>query len=412
MDNERRALPEGWEWHELLEVASKTKYPIGDGDHGQIKPSMYTNSGIPYIRVADISEGEIKKEKLVYISKDIHEKNLKSELHPDDIIISKTGATIGKVAIIPNEIPLANTTSSVGKITLDKTKMIPKFLVYFMNTSFFQNQMWSVSFKSAQPGFNIINLKKFNIVVPPLPTQRRIVSILEKAEETKRLRAQADELTNRLLQSVFLEMFGDPATNPKGWTLFKCKEVCQSITVGIVIRPASYYVPSGVPALRSLNIKEYGINLEKLVFISEEDNNSKLSKSIIKEHDVLIVRTGYPGTACVVPEELDGVNCIDLIIARPNQRIVESNYLCAYFNSSSGKNQTLSFQTGIAQKHLNVGAVNRTLIPVPPLPLQQKFARVVEKVESMRQSQNQSKQQIEDLFNTMMQKAFRGELET
>lgn len=185
-----RTPPEGWKWCEILEVAAKTKYPIGDGDHGQIKPSMYTNSGIPYIRVADISKGEIKKEKLVYISKEIHEKNLKSELHPDDIIISKTGATIGKVAIIPDEIPLANTTSSVGKITLDKNKMIPTFLFYFMNTSFFQNQMWSVSFKSAQPGFNIIDLKKFKILVPPLPTQRHIVSILEKAEETKRLRAR------------------------------------------------------------------------------------------------------------------------------------------------------------------------------------------------------------------------------
>lgn len=67
------------------------------------------------------------------------------------------------------------------------------------------------------------------IPLPPLPTQRRIVSILEKAEETKKLRAQADELTDRLLQSVFLEMFGGPVRNPKGWEIKTLGDVCISI---------------------------------------------------------------------------------------------------------------------------------------------------------------------------------------
>src|SRR3989344_538983 len=156
-----------WKKVELGEIVSKeVNYPIGDGDHGKIKPSMYQDNGVPYIRVGDMVADKICLDKIVYISEKVHKDNLKSELLPGDVIIAKTGATIGKVAIIPKSIQKANTTSSVGKITIDKSKVLSEYLLYFIKTKEFVKQMWQVSNKSAQPGFNIINLKKFKIPIP------------------------------------------------------------------------------------------------------------------------------------------------------------------------------------------------------------------------------------------------------
>src|SRR5262245_60748804 len=112
-------LPQGWIETPLETLAAKTKYPIGDGDHGQIKPATYTDKGIPYIRVADMGWGKFEPNGLVHIPEEVHQQNLKSELRPGDILIAKTGATIGKCCIIPKSIPRANTTSSVGKVTVN-----------------------------------------------------------------------------------------------------------------------------------------------------------------------------------------------------------------------------------------------------------------------------------------------------
>jgi len=196
-----------------------------------------------------------------------------------------------------------------------------------------------------------------------------------------------------------MEMFGDPIKNSKNSPLVKLKDICKLITVGIVVKPASYYVPKGVPALRGVNIRKNGINLNNLVYVSEENNKSILSKSIIKERDVLVVRSGYPGTACIVPKNLDGVNCI-----------IKSEYLCNHINSDKVRNMILSSQTGSAQKHFNIGAVNKLNIPLPPIEIQNEFTNIIQNIEKLKKYDSQSNQQINDFFNVLLQKAFRGEL--
>src|SRR5206468_2186449 len=105
---------------------------------------------------------------------------------------------------------------------------------------------------------------------------------------------------------------------------------------------------------------------DDLVYFSQADNAGALSKSKLRAGDVLIVRTGYPGTSCVVPKEFDGANCIDIIFARPGP-YVESAYLSRFLNSDAGKTQATSSSHGLAQQHLNVGAVKRILVALPDL---------------------------------------------
>lgn len=190
-----RELPKNWALVSMDTLAADVSYPIGDGDHGNIKPSCYTTSGIPYIRVADLGWGSFEPNGLVYIPESVHKQNLKSELKPNDILIAKTGATIGKCCIVPPNIPIANTTASVGKLTLDEKVVIPKWIIVFFLSSKFKQKMWSVSIKTAQPGFNVIDLKKFEVPIPPLSEQNRII------EKVDQLIALCDQLEQQQIDA-------------------------------------------------------------------------------------------------------------------------------------------------------------------------------------------------------------------
>ena len=254
------------------------------------------------------------------------------------------------------------------------------------------------------------NLTKIKIPLPSLEEQKRIAEILDRSQFLISKRQEAIAQLDTLTQAIFIEMFGDPVRNPKGWNVKTCKNICSRITVGIVVQPASYYQEYGVPALRSQNIKPNSISTDNLVFFSESDNETKLAKTRVKAGDVVLVRTGQPGTAAVIPKELDGVNAIDLLITTPCKDVVDSLYLCSFLNSSWGKKLVLSSQVGQVQKHLNVGILNNAQIICPPLPLQKEFAQRVEAVEKLKATHRASLSELQALFASLQHRAFRGEL--
>ncbi|MBK6827111.1 MAG: restriction endonuclease subunit S [Chitinophagaceae bacterium] len=209
---------------------------------------------------------------------------------------------------------------------------------------------------------------------------------------------------------MFYDMFGDPVKNEKGWEKLNGNEYAEKISVGVVIQPASYYVEKGVIALRSLNIRPNKIVLENLVYFSEQANKNQLHKSILKENDVVIVRTGATGTAAVVPKILDGCNCIDLIIVRADKSIINPIYLSLFFNSDFGKNIVSGKEVGGIQKHFNIGAIKSLSIPVPPIGIQNRFAVIVKNILQQKEVLNLQIEQSENLFQGLLQRSFKGEL--
>lgn len=191
-------IPSHWMTGKIKHIKDKKNpYPIGDGDHGSIKPEHYQDTGIPYIRVQNLSwDGKLLMDDIVYISEEVNNLNKKSILHPGDIVVAKTGGTIGKTAIIPASILSANTTSSVGKITVDESHS-NKFFFYQLSSDVCFQQMWEKArMKSAQPGFNIDDLVDFQIVIPPLKEQLGIASFLDKQCGI------VDNLTNNLYYQI------------------------------------------------------------------------------------------------------------------------------------------------------------------------------------------------------------------
>lgn len=368
--------------------------------------------GYRVTRIETISNGNINilKTNFVKIDQNLYDKFI---LYDGDILFSHINSTkhLGKTAIYTSDRGELIHGMNLLRIVPDNSVIIPKFLLYLLKNkksrAYFQTRC-----KKAvnQSSLDQKTIKKFKLILPPLETQKKIVEILEKTEKLKELRAEADKLADDYLESVFLEMFGDPIKNEKGWRTLNGEDYCKKISVGVVIKPASYYVDEGIIALRSLNIKPNRFNLNDLVYFSSEDHFGKLSKSILKQGDVVLVRTGLTGTAAVIPKKLDGSNCIDLIIASPNKDLIHPVYLAYFFNSENGKNLVLSKEVGGIQKHFNVGAIKKLKIPIPPLELQNQFAQIVQQVETLKTHQSESKQEIDNLFNTLMQKAFKGEL--
>ena len=152
---------------------------------------------------------------------------------------------------------------------------------------------------------------------------------------------------------------------PAHWNVKRLKHLIPETTVGIVVTPSRYYVDAGVPCLRSLNVSRGSIDMENLVFISEEANDLH-EKSKIFAGDVVVVRTGQAGTAVVVPESLDGANCIDLLIVRRSEHVL-SGFVRYYLNSQTAISQAAAKSVGAIQTHYNTSTLARLLVPQVPL---------------------------------------------
>jgi len=161
----------------------------------------------------------------------------------------------------------------------------------------------------------------------------------------------------------------------KGMRKTKLKEVCDRITVGHVGPMADKYTTEGVPFLRSQNITAFRLNLDDIKFVPP-DFHEKLRKSALQAGDVAVVRTGYPGTACVIPNTFTELNCADLVVITPSKQL-NPYYLAAIFNSAWGVASVAGNLVGVAQQHFNIGAAREMEVSLPPRPAQDRIAGIL-----------------------------------
>lgn len=162
------SIPKEWDVIKITRLLDYSNpYPIGDGDHGLIKTDDYKTQGIPYIRVQNLGWGtDLDLDSVVCISDEDNKRIKNSELHPGDVLFCKTGATIGKTGIVPLELPISNTTSHVGKISVDP-KYNPRFIFYFLSSRIGYELFWDIaSMKSTRPELSIEEIKRMRVVVP------------------------------------------------------------------------------------------------------------------------------------------------------------------------------------------------------------------------------------------------------
>ena len=319
----------------------------------------------------------------------------------DDILIARYGASIGKILT-----GLAGAYNvAIMRTIPDTSKIKKKYLYYYLKSSYFQNAIINVGSRAAQAGFNKEDLSKLDIECPKLVEQEGVINILEKIEAV--IEKQKEELTSLddLIKARFVEMFGDE-NNSRNWNVVNVEEVAD-VQVGVVIKPSQYYTneSNGVKAFRSLNIGAGFIKDIDWAYFTKE-GHLKNSKSILKENDLLIVRSGAPGTACVVTEEFAGCNAVDVIIAHLDCEKVNPYYLCTFTNMPHGKKQINEGTGGAAQQHFNVGKYNKLRLMLPPKMLQDEFAVFIQQVNKSKVAVQKALDETQLLFNSLMQEYF------
>lgn len=278
------------------------------------------------------------------------------------------------------------------------------YLFYFLR--YYEPQLAKAGTGSTFTAISREDLENIKFPLPPLPEQQRIAAILQKADRLRRLRRYARQLSDGYLQSVFLEMFGDPKSNPNKWEMVESNKIISNIRYGTGSPPA--YVEKGIPFLRATNVKNGTIETDGLVFISE-DEARKISKCKLNKGDLLLVRSGVnSGDCALIPSSYQGAYAAyDLIIEMAYPYNYYFNFL---INSDYGKNiiSTLSRRAG--QPHINSDQVKSVRLPLPPKALIGEFAKLIQENEKLKTQQIESVRQTEMLFQSLLQRAFQGEL--
>lgn len=292
---------------------------------------------------------------------------------PKGTVILSSRAPIGKVAIAGCEMYC----NQGFKNLICSEKIDNRYLYWFLkgNTEFLQSLGRGATFKEISKTI----AANIEINIPDKSVQTQIVDNLEKTSQIIRLRKQELSKLEELVRARFVELFGDE-NNSKNWSIVHIEDVAD-VQVGVVIKPSQYYTDesNGIKAFRSLNVGAGFIKDSDWVYFTAE-GHQKNSKSILRENDLLIVRSGAPGTACVVTEDYVGCNAIDIIIAHPDCEKVNPYYLCTFTNMPHGKKQIVEGTGGAAQQHFNVGKYNKLQLMLPPKELQDKFVEFINQI--------------------------------
>ena len=271
---------------------------------------------------------------------------------------------------------------------------------------------------------------QYAIPLPPLAEQQRIVdrieSLFSKLDETKQKAQNALDSFETRKAAILHKAFTGELTaqwrkehgvGMESWENSTVGQVCHDVKVGIVIKPSQYYTDAehGTPAFRSANVRENHIDDFDWVYLNEigMDGNKR---SVVHTGDVLVVRSGNPGTACIVSEKFDGYNAIDILIAVPDHGQITSEFLCYYTNSPFGKNLVSENKRGMALTHFNVKGYSGLPIRVPQLEEQVEIVRIIDDLLAKEQQAKETAEgvleQIDLIKKAILARAFRGELGT
>lgn len=315
------------------------------------------------------------------------------------ILITCRGATCGTLNICE---PFSYVNGNAMALDNLSEEIDIQYLYYYL----LSRGLSDVITGSAQPQIVRQSLAKVKVIYPSLDEQRKIAAVLDKVSDLIAQRRQQLGKLDEMVKSRFVEMFGNEKQFYK-WNCLSIGDIAE-VCVGVVIKPTQYYTDnSGIPAFRSLNVGAMTIKNTDWVYFTEQ-GHYKNKKSIIKENDVLVVRSGAPGTACVATKKFEGYNAIDIIIAHPDTDKVNSVFLAMFTNMPHGMNQIRRKTGGAAQKHFNVSGYKSLSIILPPIELQNQFAAFVEETEKIKTTISRSLEKLEILKKALMQEYFGG----
>jgi len=368
------------------------------------KATEYYGGTIPWVK-----SGELKEQIIVDTVETVTEKALAEtaiKMVPKGaLLMAMYGATVGRMAFLGKA---ATTNQAVCHIITDPTICEDRYLFYHL-----QNMIPQILDKrvgGGQPNISQQIIKSLEIPLPPLAEQTRIAAILDKADSIHHKRQKAIKLVDEFLRATFLDMFGDPVINPKGWPLGTIRELISEAKYGTAKKASGS--TGEYPILRMNNITQGGkMDFTDLKYIDLEKKEE--DKYLAKKGDLLFNRTNSKelvGKTAVFESNLPMAIAGYLIRVRANEKSTP-HYISAYLNSKHGKTTLFRMcKNIIGMANINAQELQDIKILIPPAELQNKYTKIVEFVNRKKETLTTSLDESNFLFRALSQRAFKGEL--
>lgn len=367
----------------------------------------YVSDGIPFLRAENLlGEEVVLGPGTLFIDKATHQLLARSVIKVDDVLISIAG-TIGRCAIVPRNMPIMNCNQAVAIVRI-AGPLDRRFFLYWLKT---QDAQWQMSGAKVTQTISNLSLSQIKKLVVPLPTiseQRRIVEILDQANALRKKRAEANAKSTRILPALFYKMFGDPATNPKGWQIRPLSDLGAQVRYGLGQPPK--VSETGLALIRATNISRGTISAISIIYVDPKDVPPGRN-AFLKTDEVLVVRSGaYTGDVAQITNEWEGcVAGYDLVIT-PGKALtgefVETYLLTPFIQK--GYFQNLKARAG--QPHLNAAQVSATPFLNVPNDLQMRFSQAVQSIRVLRKRIATANENLERTFAVMLHRTFTGDL--
>ncbi|EIO5871270.1 restriction endonuclease subunit S [Vibrio parahaemolyticus] len=374
-------------------------------DYGLTASAQKDCDGPLFLRITDLVENGVDWSKVPRCVCD-EKKKQKNLLQSGDIVFARTGATTGKSYLI-RELAEDTVFASYLIRVRPNRNVCSSYLAHFFKSPNYWHQIGGMSTGATLPGVNATKLSELQLPLPPLEEQKRIAAILDKADAIRQKRKQTIDLANDFLRSVFLDMFGDPVTNPKGWEVKNLGSICQCINGD---RSSNYpsgsdLVEDGVLFLSTKNIVNNELDLTHQQFITNEKFKS-LGRGKLLPNDMVITLRGTLAQ-CALFECMHRTGFINaqLMIVRSGTEILPE-FLHSLMTSKGFNKELKELGNGAAVPQLTGKQINELNIILPPIDIQEKFLVARKIVRKMVLKQGS----VPELFGSLSQKAFSGQL--
>lgn len=331
---------------------------------------------------------------------------------PAGSVLFSSRAPIGHVAV--NTVPMA-TNQGFKSFVPKQDRVVAKFLYWWLRTNrpYLESLGNGATFKEVSKTI----VSRIEIPLPPLPEQRRIAEVLDRAEALRAKRRAALAELDLLTQSIFVDLFGDPATNPKGWPRKSLGEVAREKPNNGIFRKNPEYIQEGKAGMAVVWVEELfrGDRIETKNSRRVIPVGADVKKYGLKTGDILFCRSslkldGIAFNNVYLGENNEALFECHLIRISPNQKIVSPIFLNCLLRLPQMRAIAKSKSKTATMTTIDQQGLCSIQLPVPPITLQQEFARRVAAVETLKAAHRTSLAELDALFASLQHRAFRGEL--
>jgi type I restriction enzyme S subunit len=340
----------------------------------------------------------------------------KFELRPGDLLVCE-GGEVGRTAIWRGEKADCYYQKALHRLRPRNGAVLPEYMLHFMKYAAERQLFAGFTSTTSIAHLTREKLATVRLPLPPLSEQRRIADILDKADAIRRRRQEAVNLANEFLRSAFLEMFGDPVTNPKGWLVVTIDSLGAARKNALAIGPFGSslkkedYRGEGHPVIFVRDVREDRFSWRSNVFV-DDAKYVELSSHRVTARDVVATKMGLPPCiAAVYPNDMpDGIITADIIKVSVDDTVATPEFVSSAINSEFCKRQVARFTEGITRPKVTLRDFRSLEVPCPPLEAQRRWSGLVARHQASAENLAAATRHTSDLFDSLVQRAFRGEL--